>query len=213
MNVYELNREKDEQGIDLYQSLLLTDVATFRRLKEHQQRDGWFENFQPIGDAWFPVKVVVNEDEQDLLLHSDCPYLPTFSPTTPIFSQRTVEVLGDLLEDSGELLPLICDSGNYYVFNITNEVAALDNERSEFKFYSEVYDDLCGDQDFQLVTKFAFVGNQVTDLNIFRLPRCNHHNMPLVTDRFLERVRSSDLRGFAFNLLWSNTEYQPTVHV
>jgi hypothetical protein len=205
MNIYKLDREKDNEDFDRYQELIVADPETYKQLKEYISRLGWFDNRQPIGTDWFPVKIVVDEYS-----HShppgDYPYLygPGTFPVTPIFSRQAAEALADLLEGNGELLPLVCDFGRYYAFNLTREVEALDEERSKFTLYSELYDDLGDDADFQVITQFAFHPDLIKDLDIFKLPKRNRKNMPLVTDRFVQRVQDANLKGFAFKLLWSS---------
>jgi hypothetical protein len=214
MNVYELTREKDDEGYDCYQQLVLTDLETHKKLKENEAHLGWFDNRQLIGDAWFPVNIVANKDGYSQV-PGDYPLVHGCSSffVTPIFSQRAVDTLADLLEGNGELLPLICEFGQYYVFNITREVDALDEARSELKLNSELYPyETPTEPDFYLVTRFAFHPDRVADLSIFKLPKRNRKNRPLVTERFVQRVQDSDLKGMAFNLLWSSSS-QPTATV
>jgi hypothetical protein len=211
MNIYQIGEERDDQGFKCYQSLVLADVVTFRRLEDYRQRNGWFENFQSIRDSWFPVRVVADEDEQDLLLNSDYPYLSVFATIAPVFSQQAVDVLADLLEGNGELLPLVCDFGHYYAFNITREIEALDEDHSEFTPYSELYYNLGSNfddnSDVPIITRFMFHADRVTDLSIFKLPNRNRYRVPMVTDRFVQRVQEAGLRGFAFKLLWSSSGF------
>jgi hypothetical protein len=212
MNVYELNREKDAKGFDRYQQLIVADLKTTKRLDEYESRLGWFDNHQLIGNAWFSVQI--EEWEYTYTKTSgDYPVLAGFPgyPITPIFSHRAAEALAELLEGNGELLPLTSNIGEYYAFNITCEVDALDEEHSEFKLYSELYDDLGEDPDFLLVTRFMLYLDRVADLSIFKLPKRNRKNIPLVTDRFVQRVQEANLQGFAFNQLWTDQPFTATV--
>jgi hypothetical protein len=214
MNVYELMREEDNEGYDRYQQLIVDDWRMSRILEEHESRLGWFDNRQPIGDAWMQVKIKIDKDSYSHI-PGDYPCVHGYSSfsVTPIFSQKAVDALIDLLEGNGELLPLICDSGQYYAFNITREVDALDEQHSEFKLCSEVYpDEPPPDPDFYLVTRFAFYPDKVVEPNIFKLPVHYRHDVPLVTDRFVQRAQEANLKGMAFNLLWSSSS-QPTATV
>jgi hypothetical protein len=207
MNVYELTREEDDEGYDRYQQLIVDDWRMSKTLKEYESRLGWFDNRQPIGDNWLSVKV---EEWEHTYSHipGDYPVLGGFPgyPITPVFSQKAVNALANLLEGNGELLPLICEFGQYYAFNITSEVDALDEERSELKLNSELYPyETPSEPDFYLVTRFAFHPDRVADLSIFKLPKRNRKNRPLVTERFVQRVQEADLKGMAFNLLWSSS--------
>jgi hypothetical protein len=210
MNVYELVREEDEQGFNRYQQLIVDDWKMSKTLGEYESRDGWFSNRQPIGEAWFPIKV---EEWEHTYSHipGDYPILGGFPgyPITPIFSQRAVDALADLLEGNGELLPLICDSGEYYAFNITREVDALDEERSEFKRFSELYMLMVDESepDPWCISRYEFHPERIADLSIFKLLRTRHQfDAALVTDKFVQRVREADLKGFDFKLLSSRLE-------
>jgi hypothetical protein len=212
MNVYEMNRERDDEGFAKYQQLIVSDWKVCDVLKK--EHDGWFDDRQPIRDSWFPIKVVESKNSHSHI-PGDYPHLHGFSGflLTPVFSQKASEVLDDLLEGNGELLPLFCDFAQYYAFNVTREVEALDEERSEFKLYSELYGGLPPDEsdDFLLVTQFMFHPERVDDLSIFHLPRRNRKNIPLVTDRFVQRVQEANLKGFAFKLLWSSSDLPSAV--
>jgi hypothetical protein len=211
MNVYELDRERDDEGFDRYQQLIVNDWKMSNKLEEYESRFGWFENRQPIGEAWFPVQV---EESKHTYSHipGDYPLVNGFPNDciTPFFSQQAAAALADLLEGNGELLPLVCDFGQYYAFNITREVEALDEGRSEFKLLSEIDPDLLSispdASDILCISRYQFSSEMVAELNIFKLPKRYHAEMPLVTDRFVERVRDANLKGFAFNLLWSSSQ-------
>ena len=52
---------------------------------------------------------------------------PCVNMMLPVFSHRACDVLKDFLEPNGELLPLDSDLGQYYLFNITKIIDALDS--------------------------------------------------------------------------------------
>jgi hypothetical protein len=207
MNVYELAREKDEEGFDRYQQLIVADLQVSNKLEEYESRDGWFDNRQPIRECWFSVPV---EEWEYTYSHTpgDYPLVNGFpnDVITPFFSQKAADELADLLEGNGELLPLVYEFGQYYAFNITCEVEALDEELSEFKLYSELHENLLANTpDFLCLARHVFYPDKVVDLNIFMLPHRNRYNVPLVTDRFVQRVQEANLKGFSFKLLWSSS--------
>jgi hypothetical protein len=216
MNVYELDREKDDRGFNCYLDLVLTDLETHKKLKENESRLGWFDNRQPIRDDWFPVRVVVDKDSYSQspgdypLVHGCASFF-----VTPIFSQRAAEALTDLLEGNGELLPLLSDVGQYYAFNITREVEALDDETSEFKPLSELDPDLLAISpdipDILCISHYEFCSDRIASTSIFKLPKRYNAERPLITDRFVQRVQEADLKGFAFNRLWTDQPITATV--
>jgi hypothetical protein len=201
-NTYQMHIPAKEQNC--YQEMLLdADSNTDKLIKSMNQ--GWFEG-NPIGDAWIPIRAVVDEDTRVLPV-GDCPFVPGFY-VVPVLSAKAVETLRDLLRENGELLPLICDEGTYYVFNTTTVVDALDEQRSGFTPLQEIDPDLFWDSapDEMRATRFEFFSEKVADLSIFRIPFGFNYavNYPLVTDRFVQRVQTAGLKGFEFQLLWSS---------
>src|ERR1700737_155861 len=114
MNVYILESDTKYKGI--------VPVGGPEVLDELKRFNG-----KPIGDSWEPLRVEFNEELPTSGLASD---FPTFLKTVPAFSRRAAELLGNLLKPYGEILPLICDSGEYFAYNVTTLVDAMDLEAS-----------------------------------------------------------------------------------
>jgi len=117
---------------------------------------------------------------------------PALFPGVQLFSPRALEVLGPLLEGNGEILPLDCDYGEYYLFNLTRVIDALDVERSDV---------------FRLspgrighVIRYEFFPERIGDATIFTIPQ--QFGRFYVTNRFTEAVEDAGLVGFLFDLLW-----------
>lgn len=66
-------------------------------------------------DEWTPVYVKMSEAKKKWAIGD----FPSLGRTAPVFSRRAAEALRDPLCASGELLPLACDEGDYYVYNVT----------------------------------------------------------------------------------------------
>lgn len=121
------------------------------------------------------------------------PDFPVFT-TSAAFSRRAVDVLLDLLIENGEILPLECDEGDFFVYNVTRLLDALDEGASELRRFGR---DRRGR--VKTIVRHAFVPELVT-ASIFRIPQ-----KPLriyVTQRFVDRVEAADLTGFSFGLVW-----------
>jgi hypothetical protein len=121
------------------------------------------------------------------------PDFPVFT-TSAAFSRRGVDVLLDLLIENGEILPLECDEGDFFVFNVTRVLDALDEGASEIKRFGR---DRRGR--VKTIVRHAFVPELVT-ASIFRIPQ-----KPLriyVTQRFVDRVEAAELTGFSFSHVW-----------
>jgi hypothetical protein len=219
MNVYRLDHEHtydrslpiEEQNF--YQELRLKDRQSVDKLTELYNQHGCFSG-QPIGNLWQPIQVVFDKEVRIFKEFpvGDFPCLQGYS-IIPIFSERAIKALDGLLHGNGELLPLTCDEGTYYAFNVTQIVNALDEECSEFKPLREINSTIFRKADPSKlgVTRFEFISEQVADLSIFRIPfKPNYSvNVVWVTDRFVQKAKEAGLKGFQFQLKWSNAD-KPT---
>lgn len=120
---------------------------------------------------------------------------PGLSSHIPVFSPKAVEILADLLENSGELLPINCGGEDYFLFNVTLLLDALDEDASELERFStgRIMD----------VLRYSFKKDKLIGTNIFKLPEMPL-SYPYVTDAFVRRVKDSGLKGFEFRLEWSS---------
>ena len=80
-------------------------------------------------DKWKPPKVRGN-----VSLANDFPGLDM---VLPVFSRRACDVLREFLDPNGELLPLQSDIGEYYFYNVTTFVDALDAKKSDCQFWCD----------------------------------------------------------------------------
>jgi hypothetical protein len=120
----------------------------------------------------------------------DCPVFTTAA----VFSRRAVDVLLDLLIESGEILPLGCEEGDFFVFNVIRVLDALDEAQSELKRFGRN-----GRGRVKRIVRHAFFPERVT-ASIFRIPQ-----KPLrvyVTQGFVDRAESAGLTGFDFTPVW-----------
>jgi hypothetical protein len=210
MNIYLLKKERDAKGSRCYQGVLEADKENRERMEEYESNYNLFQGGK-IGDAWHPVHVIVDRSRVDewnpLPPAGDFPRFEG-AGIEPVFSRQALDTLSDLLQGNGEILPLSCDEGEYYLFNITRIIDVIDRDHSEFKFESELDPDFGAldedGPDFQVITRCEFYPDQVKDLTIFKIPREYHKNTPMVTDNFVRRVREAGLKGFEFELLWSS---------
>lgn len=116
------------------------------------------------------------------------------SPYAPIFSERAVAALGDLLNDAGELLPVICGPSRYYAFNVLAIVDAVDEEKSEvFRVSSGKV---------VRIEKYAFHPHRVANLTLFNVPQLTSANYLFATDRCRSRAMEAKLLGMEFRTVW-----------
>lgn len=157
----------------------------------------------PIGPSWYPIEVMVDREpsEDDDLSPDAFPsgeLLPSDFPSSggiiPVFSERAVQALGELLQAHGEILPLTCAEGTYFAYNVTHLIDALDLQRSNYHQFSSgvIFD----------ITRHEFLPERVGDAAIFKLTQ-----MPgpgeFVTDEFVQRVDEAGLQGFNLQQVWS----------
>jgi len=136
---------------------------------------------------WKSIKVKLLSDQKSgNLLSGD---FPSFASHVPVFSKRTVLAINDLLRSRGELYPLICDEGDYYAFNVTNVVDALDLEDSEIKYFR--------DGRIMRILHHKFRTEKLIGQHIFKIPQTPLMDV-FVTQDFVSRVENANLLGFKF---------------
>jgi hypothetical protein len=146
----------------------------------------------PAAEHWTAPSVATLELDFDgrTLPISD---FPVFT-TSAAFSKRAVDVLLDLLIENGEILPLECDEGDFFVYNVTQVLDALDEGASELRRFGRG-----GRGRVKQIVRHEFVPDRVT-ASIFRIPQ-----KPLrvyVTQQFVDRVEGAGLTGFSFSQVW-----------
>jgi hypothetical protein len=144
-------------------------------------------NWQPrdLSAVWRPLEVVGN-----VAPFNDYPCLEL---STPVFSRRAVDAMGEMLTANGELLPLKTTAGEYYAFNLLTKIDALDLKRSRLS-RSNVYE-IAGWLHF-----YTFKTTKTKQATIFRIPES--HGGILVTDVFKKRAESASLNGLDFIPVW-----------
>jgi len=180
MNVYTLRPDSDH-----YQAIELeTDEAW----------DPFLDRFdgRAIGGAWWHPRIeILREVPRDYdLLPGD---FPSLGGIIPVFSQKAVSALRDLLEENGELLPLVCDEGEYFAYNVTRIVDALDEKQSSVDRFAT--GNIMG------ISRYHLQSTALDSLTIFKLPQSARVET-YVTDTFVDRASKGGLVGFDFQRIW-----------
>jgi len=162
-----------------YQGLLSADrknsLALFYRF-----------NGTPFGDSWVPWKVEIDRPEGfENSLFGD---FPAMALHVPVFTERAACLLQPLLSGHGELLPLVCDEGSYFAYNVTTVLDALDVEKSSVLRFT--------DGGIMNITRHEFFPEKVTS-PIFKIPQTPLMDV-FVTEEFQAAVNKHDLKGFIF---------------
>jgi hypothetical protein len=177
---------KLKSDVDRYRWLSLVNESEMRILDDLHDR--------PFGSAWKPLRAEwIEEDVTDGKPKSDFPTLGT----TPVFSERAVETLLDLLVANGEILPLAMEGEKYFAYNPTRTLDALDQDRSvivRFPTTGRILD----------IKHYVFLPDKLDGSAVFRLPM--FRGRAFVTEEFAARVRDGQLTGFALVELWSSED-------
>lgn len=117
-----------------------------------------------------------------------------------IIDSKTYDLVGDLLEMSGELLPIHFDGEDFFVVNVTNVVNVLDHSRLVWR-----YEPGSGPID-----QYAFFGNRIPEAPLFKVPDQNsvkiftHSGRLDPEDEFKGRVEKHGIEGLIFEEVWSD---------
>jgi hypothetical protein len=145
----------------------------------------------PRQSSWSRLKVgLVREEAGVRLEESDAPWLGGHAL---IFTERAVSALGGLLRESGELLPLLCDDADLWVYNPTEVIDALDEGASGVVRFK--------DQRIMSVQRYVFREDAVRGQKIFKIKRLRV-SPSFVGEAFVGAWHRAGLRGLGFELVW-----------
>ena len=113
-----------------------------------------------------------------------------------VFSQKAIEKLYDLIKDDVEILPLECDYGGFSLINVTTVLDAIDHENSEYEYIE-------GTKKIMYFKKYVFFEDVVKGHDIFTITD-KKGTCFFVSDRFVQTVERSKLKGFRFELAWDS---------
>jgi hypothetical protein len=140
-------------------------------------------------NEWAPLQVGFIRDGSAGSEPSDLLMLGTY----PALSVRAVEVLSNVVFAVGQVLPLRSDDGEFYLWNVTNIVDALDEAGSEVTRFSS--------GNIMMVSRWSFRGTLTDGEIVFKVPQLLR-GFTFVTDAFLSALQETDLAGFAPERLW-----------
>jgi len=148
-------------------------------------------NGTPRESDWKPIPVrLVREDQGLELLSSDSPWLGSHAL---IFRARAVEMLGTLLREYGELLPLACSKAHVLIYNPIRVIDALDERASSVLRFR--------DGRIMMIKRHVFRHDIVRDVDVFKIPSLRV-SPTFVSQRFIEAWEVSGLKGLEFQEVW-----------
>ncbi len=142
---------------------------------------------------WRPLRVVsVLADEGQVLTRSEFPWLTAHAIA---MRQPACDVLSKMFLRAGELLPLEADEDSpLFVLNVTQVLDALDEEASTIARFPST-------NRIMHIERYVFHTSIVRNIDIFRLPY--RVSPTYVSERFVDAVRASGLKGLEFDKIWS----------
>jgi hypothetical protein len=141
-------------------------------------------------DTWSPPAVEVIRDGSSGTEPSDVVLLGVEAA----FSGRAVKALGDFLGVSGQLLPLLSADGEFYLWNVTVLIDALDEDASDLERFSSGR--------VMMVNRWVFRPERLHGVTAFKIPQLPQA-FTFVTDTFVDRFAAAGLSGLAPLRLWS----------
>ncbi|SDW88409.1 hypothetical protein SAMN05444487_107101 [Marininema mesophilum] len=148
-----------------------------------------------IADDWGRVEVFSLEEDG-----RECDS-PKFwgGSCIPVFSEKALDVVNDMITDHTEVLPLKHPTNQYFIINVIQVIDAIDYNHSVLKELSSGL--RVG------FKKYAFHPERLLGQHIFKvyLDSRPHLNV-LVSDEFKNRVEARFLTGFRFEKVWDSDE-------
>lgn len=140
-------------------------------------------------ENWKPVRV-------KRLYDRNYSNTPSLSSHVPVFDKVAVNTMKSLISKSVEILPLLCEDGEFFAINVINVIDCIDYDNSSYEMYDHGKRIMC-------FNKYAFIEEKVKGKHIFKIidePR----RSPFVSDEFKKLVEESNLTGFKFVLVWDS---------
>jgi hypothetical protein len=169
-----------------------TDLDRFNVFAPSSTRDdGIYNRFdtRPIAGEWRTVEISAADADDSTARFGDY----TLLGTIPVFSLRALEALAPVLKDNGEVLPLRYPRGEYFAYNVTRVLDALNEEESLIERFPS-------SGRVMSISKYVFLQDRVQEAWIFKIPQ-QPRAFVFVTQRFVDLVDQSGLTGFEFRLL------------
>jgi hypothetical protein len=136
-----------------------------------------------LAASWVPLRVIGR-----VRPFNDCPGFLA----GPVFSQRAVDALRDILEPNGELLPLLTSVGSYFFYNCTTVADIIDFDRSKLVHLNK--------STVSTIDHLELHEDRLAGLSIFRIRK--YENSCCITDAVARRIREAKLDGIELRKLW-----------
>ena len=149
---------------------------------------------KPLKDVWWPRTMMLDDDPPrpvgDYVYH--------WVKTGLVLERRAIETLKPIMGPV-EVLPLICDFGDYWAVNVLTTLDCVDYETSRFVRFQQRDPNVI--PRIMYFEKYAFFPEKIVDNHIFRIPD-QVRSVLFVDDVFVSTVKQLGITGFDFTLVW-----------
>lgn len=143
-------------------------------------------------ETWKPIEV--EKADRAKLSNATCLY----SSAIPVFDEKVLDIVKDLIKDSVEILPLDFDGKKLYAINVIKILNCLDYEKSEYIKFDD-------SDRIMVIEKYVFKEECVKGHHIFKIID-EPEGGAFVSDEFRDLVLMSCLTGFKFVKAWDSSE-------
>lgn len=165
---------------------LSTDANNFQNVVAKNKSDWEIisnANLKSLATNWEPIELkFIGKGKR-----GDC---PSFVPFMPVFSERAINILNDLMKDSAEYLPFLCPGKvKFWGINVLRTIDCIDFTNSKVVRFSS--------GKIMEFKKYAFKVDILDDVDIFKIPDLRN-SMVFVSENFVNKVNEAGLEGFEF---------------
>lgn len=171
-----LNYYKLSTNANSYQNLVPVNVKSWDIINNI--------NLKSVATNWKPIELkFISKGRKK----GDCPDLIIH---LPVFSEKAINILNDLINDRVEYLPFICSGKEKYQgINVLKAVDCIDYDNSKVVRFR--------DGKIMAFEKYVFKKDKLKDSHIFKIPDINNSAV-FVSQKFVNRVKEAGLEGFEF---------------
>jgi hypothetical protein len=158
-----------------YQNLVPVDIASWDIINSI--------NLKSVANNWNPIELqYINKRKK-----GDCPSL---IPHLPVFSEKAINILSDLIKDSVEYLPFVCPGKiKFWGINVLKAVDCIDFDNSQVVRFDSGR--------IMRFAKYAFKKELLEGVPLFKIPDLLN-SCVFIDEMFIDKVTEAGLEGFKF---------------
>ena len=146
------------------------------------------------GDSWWP-RVMKRDNDHPLGSYVSC-----LQGGILILERKALALLRPIMGDV-EVLPIICDFGDYIIANVLTVIDCIDYEKSKYIRYNQIDPKVV--PRIMCFENYAFHPEAIQNRHIFRTTE-EPSSCIFVDDVFVDKVNAVGLTGFKFKKVWES---------